>query len=456
MTGEQLTAQFSEQLDRLTGLLTDAPKHVALAVSGGPDSMALALLARDWARLRMVQVTAFIVDHGLRSDSAEEAALVQSRLAGLEIAAHVLTPEPPLPPEAGQAAARDARYAALTAAMRDHQAPILLSGHHLDDQIETYRMRADKESGLDGLAGISALRLLDIVHGDQPELVLLRPLLGVRHKLLANWIEQQGVPVVRDPSNTNPRFDRARLRADPLTRSQETEIIAHMAQAAQLRIAAEKELTHQIGRADFGREGWASLPFGVLDWTGRLSPAQEDAKAQAGRLIRHLCQYLSGADRAPRLGRSLRVLEQLVALGEGAQGTLGGMILQRRQQRLLIARENRKWADRMILPRGRPVIFDRRFEVTATAAMPAGLTLGVTGRKGWQALRGSLDYTNPALGYSAPVIFSLPCLYDRSGQPVRLAFDAPDWLTIRTVSRVPRLPRGFVSCLQEKSPYIAV
>ena len=179
-----------------------ASRHPAVAVSGGADSMCLAVLARDWG-----DPLALIVDHGLRPGSAAEAALTAHRLSALGIASRIL-PLEGLQHGAGLAArARAARYAALGSAMRDAGRVDLLLGHHVRDQAETVLMRRLSQSGVTGLAGIAAI-------AETADLRLLRPLLTVPPWSLRAHLRAAGIGWVEDPSNQNPAALRARLRAE--------------------------------------------------------------------------------------------------------------------------------------------------------------------------------------------------------------------------------------------------
>jgi tRNA(Ile)-lysidine synthase len=193
---------------------------IAIAVSGGPDSMALlALAARAWPG----QVIAATVDHGLRADAADEAAMVAAFCATatclgpgiMEGAGKVpegiphdtLTLLTPLATTNVQANARAARYALLTQWATAQGATILATAHHADDQAETFLMRAARGSGLAGLAGIRPRRPLS------DTLTLLRPLLGWRAAALRTLAHAWALPFVDDPSNASERYDRTRFRA---------------------------------------------------------------------------------------------------------------------------------------------------------------------------------------------------------------------------------------------------
>jgi tRNA(Ile)-lysidine synthase len=178
---------------------------VGLAVSGGPDSMALLLLAH--AALGPQRLAVATVDHGLRDGSAAEAALVATVCADLGVRHSTLT----LALAAGSAVqerARDARYAALAQWCRDHALTALVTAHHADDQAETMVMRLNRGAGLRGLAAMRPRAA--VPHGQG--LDLLRPLLGWRRADLAALVAACGTPVVDDPSNRSGRFERARVR----------------------------------------------------------------------------------------------------------------------------------------------------------------------------------------------------------------------------------------------------
>ncbi|HVZ00121.1 MAG TPA: tRNA lysidine(34) synthetase TilS, partial [Dongiaceae bacterium] len=187
---------------------------VAVAVSGGPDSMALALLLDEWAGHRGGRVEAISVDHGLRPESAAEAEQVGRWLAARRVTRHTILRWTGGKPEAGlQAAARAARYRLLTEHCRAEGILHLCLAHHLDDQVETRAMRAARQSGPAGLAGMSAVR-------DWSGVRLLRPLLGITKHALQATLVARGQDWIEDPSNRNPAFERVRWRgqaveADP-------------------------------------------------------------------------------------------------------------------------------------------------------------------------------------------------------------------------------------------------
>lgn len=197
----QLAARFAADLAALWPE-TDRSGPLGLAVSGGPDSLALLLLAHAALPGRIAVAS---IDHGLRPEAAGEVALVESVAAerGIPFTGLRVT----LAPGNVQARAREARYAALAGWATVEGLGAVATAHHVDDQAETLLMRLNRGSGLAGLAGVRAVSRIA-----NSEVTLLRPLLGWRKAELAAVVEAAGITPAIDPSNTNPDFDRARVR----------------------------------------------------------------------------------------------------------------------------------------------------------------------------------------------------------------------------------------------------
>lgn len=184
--------------------------RIGLAVSGGPDSLALLLLA---AAARPGEVEAATVDHGLRAEAKAEAEAVADLCGRLGIKHQILkvrwadTPEAALPQTAIQERARDQRYRLLGYWAEERGLGALATGHHADDQAETLLMRLARGSGVRGLA---AMRPRSVAPGT--EMRLIRPLLGWRKAELAALCEAAGIDPAADPSNVDDRFERVRVR----------------------------------------------------------------------------------------------------------------------------------------------------------------------------------------------------------------------------------------------------
>ena len=177
---------------------TQRPK-TAIALSGGPDSMALLHLAKPDC--------AFIVDHGLRAESADEAVIVKKRAEKVGVEAHILKWEGEKPGCGIMELAREARYRLMTHACEQHDCTRLLVAHQQDDQIETYLMRQRRGSGWRGLAGMPYTT-------QRGSVKILRPLLDVPKAALLRYCQDVCLPFVDDPSNKNPSYTRARIRQE--------------------------------------------------------------------------------------------------------------------------------------------------------------------------------------------------------------------------------------------------
>lgn len=291
----QAAARFAADL----GAVWDGVGILGLAVSGGPDSMALLELAAAALPERIAVAT---VDHGLRAESTAEAALVAGRCAALGVNHAIL--KVTLGPGNLQAQARAARYAALAGWMESGQIAALATAHHADDQAETLLLRLARGSGVAGLAGV---RARGRVPGSQ--LPLLRPLLGWRRGELAEVIAAFGTATAQDPSNADDRFDRARIRkeladADWLDVPAIAASAAHLADAdLALDWAAQREWLEQVERAPLG------LTYRPL------AP-----RAVALRVIARIVAELDGE--APRGSAVARVFDALVARQPASIGTL--------------------------------------------------------------------------------------------------------------------------------------
>lgn len=198
----QIDLRFSMAMTRLG---VQPSTRIAIAVSGGPDSMALLALMRRWAADK-AQLVVLTVDHALRDASRTEAEMVAQWCATQKIEHHILTWQGNKPSSHLQEEARHARYALLTQACHNHGIDMLALAHQAEDQMETFWMRLAHGSGLDGLAGMAQKR-------EQGGINVIRPLLGFMRSELRDLCHALDMPFVDDPSNRDDKFLRVRLRA---------------------------------------------------------------------------------------------------------------------------------------------------------------------------------------------------------------------------------------------------
>lgn len=178
---------------------------IAVAVSGGADSTALCLLTHQYVCETDGRMVALIVDHGLRSCSAEQAQITKKRLSERGIDCRLLKWNGEKPSCGIEQAAREARYRLLTKACEEEKCSVLLLGHHRQDQAETFLIRKSRGSGIVGLAGMSAVRETSFGR-------ILRPLLSVSPSDLKEVNAFFNMSWVEDETNLSSDFDRGRLR----------------------------------------------------------------------------------------------------------------------------------------------------------------------------------------------------------------------------------------------------
>ena len=206
MSAQRSNAFSAAEVDALFAPLGRA-KSLLIAVSGGPDSTALLLMAAEWAKRRgKTLVGAATVDHGLRPESAEEAKAVAALSRRLGIEHRTLLWKGAKPTSRLQERAREARYRLLVDHAKAIGADALVTAHHADDQAETVLFRLLRGSGVAGLRGMDATTARN-------GMVIARPLIGLKKRDLVAFAQARGAPFVDDPSNADPRFARTRLRA---------------------------------------------------------------------------------------------------------------------------------------------------------------------------------------------------------------------------------------------------
>jgi tRNA(Ile)-lysidine synthase len=204
-TDEDLSKQFEDSLSRLTGDLS--AKSLLLAVSGGSDSMALMHLTAVWAKARGVKCSVVTVDHALRAESAIEAEFVKSAAQGLGLTHKTLRWNGAERSGNLQMNAREARYRLIASHRAEHD--MVLTGHTLEDQAETFLLRLRRGSGVDGLSAIPEKRYVTAGEGGY---WLIRPMLDLQRDRLRKFLKQRFIEWVDDPSNDDIRFDRVKMR----------------------------------------------------------------------------------------------------------------------------------------------------------------------------------------------------------------------------------------------------
>ena len=281
----------------------EAAPEVAVAVSGGADSLALTLLADAWVRARGGRVTALTVDHGLRPEAAAEAAQVKVWLTARGITHKTLSWQGDKPQTGIQAAARRARYGLLLEWCRRHGVIHLLLAHHADDQAETVAMRQAKGSGPEGLAAMAPVSPPPLPGPRWPR--LLRPFLSLRKERLEATLRAMGQPWIDDPSNLDLTYERVRIRRRLIAEPGAAErLVALAVTYADARAQADRELAgwlaqavtlHADGRAEVDRYAATQVPdnLGEMFWRrilmtvgGQTLPPRREKLARLAAAVR--------------------------------------------------------------------------------------------------------------------------------------------------------------------------
>jgi len=345
----------------------ERPPLIAVAVSGGSDSLGLGLLLAEWVRGQSGSLHVLSVDHGLRAEAAGECARVADIFAAIPgCSAHVLRWHGEKPAHGLQAAARAARYGLLTGWCRAHGVLHLAIGHTAEDQAETVAMRRAHGSGTAGLAGMAALRAEEGVR-------LLRPLLSVSRPAIRAWLQARGQSWIEDPSNDLTKFERVRVRQSLgakeagalLERAQQLGGVRDGLERAAARLLAETGQVHEAGYVSVA-----------------LAPLSEAAPEVQAATLRQMILAVSGGDYAPDLDDLLSSL--------GTPRTLGECFVQTLQGRLTVFREAAAIDAPAPVAPGWTGHWDNRFSlaVAGDLAPTTGWALGPLGERG---LRQAVD-----------------------------------------------------------------
>ncbi len=405
-------AEFSALMGRLGPWPVD--RRVAVAVSGGPDSLALALLTKEWARGR-AKPMAFVVDHGIRAESGGEARWAADQLRRFGIPAQLLRLEGLASGPGLQERARNRRYEALREACRRAGLLDLLLGHQSEDQEETMIMRARAGSGPDGRAGMAPV-------SERSTIRLVRPLLAIPPARLRATLRAASLGWIDDPTNRDRRYARTRLREEHARAGRDLVATEDSGRAGATRARRAREVAAFIAaHVPITEEGVAFLPEGTL-------PAP---------VLARLVQALSGRD----YPASTRSIERLAAAPRAA--TLSGVVIQpggRFDCGFLLFRELDAMAPPVAARLG--AVWDGRFRLRGAAEPPHGWRLGGLGAREAAKLR-----RRSAL--PAAALATLPALFDAEGRlravpHLRLFSDAtPGEFEVIFSPRVPVAPSFF-------------
>lgn len=382
-------------------------ERAVIGVSGGSDSTALLVLLRD----RIAEsdtgtaLLAVTVDHGLRRESAGEAARVSDFCASIGVAHTTLKWQRQTALKSGvAAAARSARYRLLARAADEFGAGVIFTGHTLDDQIETVAMRAARGPGR-GLAGIAPLTLWG------GAVWIVRPLLDFRREELRDFLKERGTGWIEDPSNVDKRNERVRVRIMLAGREEnfERQLLEKRDEAEEQRIADNRQAARLIDQH-------------VRQAAPGLFEINAAAIANGGQgavtALRALIAVSGGNEQLPDRARILALKERLAA--ETWRGSLGGCVIERLGKKIYIWREFRGDGPAAVAASG-GTVWDGRWALTAGMG-GSGKLITALGRNG--KLPPCADKDLPPRRLRRASAATLPVLVTKGGEDKA---DAPEF-----------------------------
>ncbi len=321
-----------EEFDRLmqeVGPFETSPS-LAVALSGGPDSLALALLLDRWVKKNSGALFAVTVDHGLRSESAEESQTVAGWMQELSIQHAILKWTGEKPFTHLQEKARKARHTLLERYCQDHQIQHLFFAHHREDQRETFLLRFLQKSGVDGLCSMFSL-------SEGPFVRKLRPLLKIPKARLYATLEDFEHPFLEDPSNENFKFRRVQLRAQKdnfEALGMSTDVIESMIEKSSwVRESLEKETI----KALFEIVSVSELGYATLDLKKFRTCSFEIAR----RVLERVVLLIGGKSYGPRWESLIPLVKRLQKDAQSSLvKTLNGVLLKKRHDILFLLKES--------------------------------------------------------------------------------------------------------------------
>jgi tRNA(Ile)-lysidine synthase len=387
-----------DELENLFAPLNRWPVWL-IAVSGGPDSLALLHLIAHWQRISRTTaiVSVATVDHGIRPTSAAEANFVAAQAHTLGLP-HVTLPWIGEKPTGGMLnAARVARYDLLIKHLANLPGSprALITAHHQDDQAETVLMRLSRGSGVDGLSAMAPMRLRD----NDSQISLIRPLLDIPKARLEDTLRAINQTWIDDPTNTDLSTERARLRQHATSSLPPAALALTARRMAQARHALEHattELEAQITR---------SIP-GVTCTTAREPFTQAPFELRVRLLARALFRY-GGAHPAARLAEIEALVERLETANSAL--TLGGCRIEPTPTEITICREpGRLGLPRIQLQPSETLSWDDRFQVSLAPSAPGPCEVRALTQDEWRNLKRIITAPQP---FTLPAALTIPSFW---------------------------------------------
>lgn len=348
----------TDEFENLMGALDiGAAKSIAVAVSGGADSLALTLLLQHFCQSRNIKLVALTVDHGLREKSEKEAEQVRNWLAAQDIELHILTWIGHKPNANIHDEARNARYRLMGQWCADNEILHLFLAHHKQDQAETFLMRLFRGSGIDGLSAMKTISEFPTAKttGNFPKIV--RPLLDVDKARLEDYLRQSGQEWIEDPSNENKKFTRVQIR-ELLQNSEIEGLNVDRLSATATRMQRVRSLLEeQTGTAESDYVSYSEFGYARLDRDFHKNLHEEISL----RLLSQILKNIGGSEYPPRHQKLMALLDNLEKSEFSGQTLSGAIIFQISEGQIIFTRELKDVPLEINISKAKQCLWDNRY-----------------------------------------------------------------------------------------------
>ena len=395
MQKEDITAIFSNNIEHLLG--KTKPNKIALAVSGGADSVTLLMLASSWARSSGVELTVLSVDHNLRPEAKEEVDYVRRLSSELGWNCTALSLDLGIKTSNLQSRAREGRYGLMHEVCKQRGIKELLTAHHFDDLIENYLIRYSRASSFLGLSNSHRYYYQDIR--------ILRPLFNLRKYQLLTYLSSNNIRWYEDISNNSDKYQRNRIRKflSNLDATKLQEIEAEIAEAERQAASLNVELIKSLAKVcSFNNYGFAFIDIKAFN---NLS------KALKVQILSYVITIISGNKSMPRYRNTNIILDKL-SRNEPVHNSMHSCILQTTGDKLLIYREASHIKSEPILLSDKN-IWDSRFEIIADQDRHKNLWLSKLTNEDYAKIKDKIDCSYlQLLSYNShkKILFTLPVI----------------------------------------------
>ena len=381
-----------EQFERLiqqTGVVLKSNDKVAVAVSGGADSLALTFLLSQFSKKYKLSLIALTIDHQLRKESQDESNYVRTLLHTNGIIHKILKWNGDKPVTKIQETARIKRYNLLENWCLNNDCKYLFLGHHLDDQIETFLLRLRKKSGILGLAGMRTVT-------KKQRCTIIRPFLKTSKSYLVNTLSYLKINHINDPSNENKKYERVFWRNSALNKQ---EIYKNIQCIYNVRKYTEQWVNkylynnaylNALGFLTIDQESFLCLPFAFQEI-----------------ILSYILRGIGVTKYPSRRSSLVNVINQMK---EFKVITIGGLQIISQKKKYLFIREYRKINNsiNLNLMQNKQCIWDSRFIIN-NCHRKAGIVKSL-GKNGWEQL--IIHYPQLSkIGLYKPALWSTPAVW---------------------------------------------